>query len=292
MKVAITGANGFIAKETISLFIQHDVDFIALTRKNTFKQEYYVETDYSVEGLSLIFKDVQAVVHLAAIRVQDNLLGYEGFRGNEIITENILKAMAKVGVNKIIYMSSISVYSTLDLLPWNEKQIPYPISFYGLSKLVGEQLCLLYKKKNVESIIFRCAHVLGYEDNGYMLSIFLRLASLGKTLTVKGKSIASREFVYVKDVARAILWAIKNSDCTGIYNLGLGKSYTNLEIAKIVNEVFSNVGNIEYLDKQEEGIESSYMDVSSLTSKGFHAVYSIESAFRDIKMEAFNKNGM
>ena len=50
MKVAITGANGFIAKETISLFIQHDVDFIALTRKNTFKQEYYVETDYSVDA--------------------------------------------------------------------------------------------------------------------------------------------------------------------------------------------------------------------------------------------------
>lgn len=289
MKVAVTGASGFIAKEVISLFVQNNVDFIALTRKNSLECECYVETDYSVDHLISILKDVQIVVHLAAIRGKDNSLGYEEFRENEALTENILKAMAKVGVKKIIYMSSISVYSTLNQLPWSEKQIPYPTSFYGLSKLVGEHLCFLYKKKNIDSVIFRCAHVLGYEDNSYMLSTFLRSAALGKTLIVKGKSIALREFIYVKDVANAILYAVEKNDFDGIYNLGIGKAYTNYDIAVIINDVFSNIENVEYRDRQEEGIDSSYMDISLLTNLGFNASYSIESAIRDIKAGVFDK---
>lgn len=289
MKVVITGANGFIAKEVISLFLHYHIDFIALTRNNKFDCKYAIETDYTVSHLTSIFTNVQIVVHLAAIRARDNDLGYESFRDNEILTENILKAMVEADVEKIIYMSSISVYSSLDLLPWTERHIPYPTSFYGLSKLVGEQLCLLYKKKNIKSIIFRCAHVLGYEDKGYMLSVFLRSAASGQILTVKGKSKALREFIYVKDVARAILWSIKKSDFEGIYNLGLGKSYTNYDIAQIINNVFLNKGNIEYLDQDDEGIESSYMDVSLLTNLGFKPYYTVKSAIEDIKMEIFDK---
>ncbi|MCF0259857.1 MAG: NAD(P)-dependent oxidoreductase [Erysipelotrichaceae bacterium] len=296
MKIAITGATGVIGTQTVALLSEKpDLELVCLTRGGTEMNEIFdsqalvrfVQTDYSVESLQNILTDVDMVVHLAAIRGGNSSKGYEAFSENVTLMESILKAMVKANVKKIIYLSSISVYSDLDQMPWREDQQAVPVNFYGLSKLNCEMLCTLYKKFGISSLIFRTAHVLAFENRGYMLGIFLKNAAAGKPLSVNGKSEAHREFIYVKDVARAIVWGIENPEVEGIFNLGSGEALTNYQVAERINEAFQN-NLITYKDDVSEGIVSSVMDSSKLNSLGFRTAFSFYEGAVDIKKDVFD----
>lgn len=283
MRAVISGASGFIGQEVINLFDKESIEWIGLSRNN----EKYISTDYSIEHLASVLQPNDVIIHLAAMRGRDTQNGYRDYAANEILTENILQAMRIVGSKKIVFLSSISVYSDQNDLPWKENMYPKPASFYGLSKLVCEYLCDRYNNYGINSVILRCAHVLGLEDKGYMLSKFLNGAAKKETLRVIGKSVAKREFIYVKDVARAILWSYLRSDLCGVFNLGTGNSLTNLELALEINRAFSNDNNIEYQSDKNEGIVSSYMNGNKLREAGFSPSYSISEAIKDIKRDKF-----
>lgn len=287
MKIAVTGAMGLIGTEMTKLLDKNKIEWIGLSR--SVSHGSYVATDYSVASLAKIFADVDIVVHLAAIRGRDSKNGYQDYVANEILTENLLKAMEQSSPKRVIFLSSISVYSDLELLPWKENLRPNPASFYGLSKLVCEYLCGRYRERGIESVIFRCAHVLGLEESGYMISKFLNSAAKGETLQVTGMSVAKREFIYVKDVARAILYAIKTPEILGggVWNLGCGEGTTNLCLAEEINSCFGNEGNLEYQDLGDEGISDSYMDVTKLKQTKFKLKYTLRAAIEDIRKDNF-----
>lgn len=78
--------------------------------------------------------------------------------------------------------------------------------------------------------------------------------------------------------------AILNPKISGAFNIGSGEAYSNLEIAKIINECFNNEGNLLYNDKLKEGIESSLMDCSkSRNELGYIAQFSLRKALNEIK---------
>ena len=108
MKIAITGASGFIGKKVIEE-LAGKTEIIALTRSISIEQTTedvrWVQTDYSVELLSEQFHGVDVVIHLAAVRgVSGNIADYHS---NECLTENILIAMGNSGVRHIVFASSI-----------------------------------------------------------------------------------------------------------------------------------------------------------------------------------------
>lgn len=285
MKIVVTGATGLIGRALMEQMENSSYDVIALSR--TRNEGVYKKTDYSIESLENILKNTDVVVHLAAIRGNFKEPKYFNYSENEVLTENILNSMKNNQVKKIIFLSSISVYSDLKLLPWSEKQPVNPVNFYGLSKYVCEQLCKLYEKYGIKSTILRCAHVLGYEKRGYMLDRFMDAAANQEKIFVFGKSIARREFIYVKDVARAIIWAIKNSDVSGVFNLGSKDILTNLDVANVINTVFDNINNLEYKEHEKEGIVDSYMDSSKIYQAGFQNKYDFYRGIQDIYKNFF-----
>lgn len=283
MKVVVTGATGLVGQKVMSCLESGGFEVIPLTR-NT--KAGYVSTDYSVESLTTIFKNVDVVVHLAAKRGEKSET-YEKFQINENITENILIAMKNSNrCKRIIYMSSISIYSGETTLPWEEDTLPKPEGGYGLSKLVCEHLCRMYHKLGINYTILRCAHILGIEEKGYMLSKFMSKAYHHEQICVIGKSIAKREFIYVKDVANAIAWALTSGQSINqTFNLGYGKGYTNLQIALLINQAFGNEGNLQYQSDMLEGIKSSYTNVSKIFEAGFRPSFSIETSMKDLYQE-------
>ncbi len=279
MRVAVTGAAGLVGRKTVEVLKRAGWEVLPLSRA---VRPGYLTTDYTVNSLAAIFADADAVVHLAAER------GGEGcLHQNQQLTENVLLAMKQSKrCRRIVYLSSISVYSGEETLPWSEQTLPRPEGEYGLSKLAGEHLCAIYQKAGIRYTVLRCAHILGIEDRGYMLSRFFDGAFRRQAICVTGKSVARREFIYVKDAAGGILWALGSEESVGqTFNLGYGKGYTNLQIAGMVNRAFGNEGNLRYIADQEEGIRSSYTDVRKITKAGFRPAFTIETAMQDLFRE-------
>lgn len=284
MRVAIIGGTGFIGREVVNKLLQNGLDVGVFSRnKNGHKPNHY-QTDYSCEALCNQLKRFDSVIHLAAVRGTNGKLA--DFHINETILENLLVACVKNNIKNVCFASSISVYSETDKIPWDEETVPYPKTFYGISKLACEYLGYLYSRKyGISFKALRIGQVLGEgEVKGYMMNTFIDNAFSKKTLNVKGKSIAKREFVYVKDVAEAFYKALMNTKVSGAFNIGSGVAYTNLEIAKIINNVFDNVGNIKYNDDFDEGIESSLMSIKKAEAVlGFSPKYTLYEALIDIK---------
>ena len=281
MKIIITGASGNIGSKLFDIIKAKEDNVIGLTRG---QRDGLVNTDYSVDNLSEIFTDADIIVHLASKRGSAD--DYQSFADNEIITENILKAMVIAKVSKIIFMSSIAVYSDKENLPWKETQYPSPQTFYGLSKLTCEYLCKEYSKKGINYIILRCGIVYGDDNTKRMVSAFINEAIAKTTLVLRGKSIAKRDFIYVKDVVAALLWSINlHENNNEIFNLGSGTALTNLEVANTVNDCFDNSGNLIYENDVKENIINSYMDSTKIYRAGFSTSYSFTSALKDIRKD-------
>lgn len=285
MKIVITGATGLIGSELLRAIDKENNEIVALSRNRS--SDVYTESDYSVENLKNILKDCDCVVHLASKR-GGNAKSLKVFEENIEITENLLQAMNLAGCKRLIYLSSISVYSDSTLLPWREDQQSVPVNFYGLSKKISEEICQFYSKFNIETLILRCAHVLAYEKSGYMLDRFITNAIDNEALTVTGKSKARREFIYLKDVVRGIIFGIEHPEVKGVFNLGTSLGYTNIEVASAICKVFGVSEPINYCVDIDENIESSYMNCEKYSGFGFQPKFSLEEALEDIKQELQN----
>ena len=262
MKIAVTGASGFVGRSVAEKLIEHGIDVVPVSRKST---------DYSVESLGQILRGADKVIHLAAVRGGDGSMS--DYRDNERITENLLSAMTLGDADRIIYASSRMVYSGEDAIPWKETDIPAPNSLYGISKLEGENLCSYYSRKHgFSSTSIRIAQVMGIgEKVRNMMSVFLEKAAHGEQLKVIGESRAKRQYIYVKDLAEVIcrLALVSSSAVSAgqeVINAGMEQAYTNLEIAQAFSEVYG-LPAPEYDDSKPETITPSIMDVSRMIER-------------------------
>lgn len=301
MKIAITGATGFVGRYVTEQLNQHGVEVIALSRGRTSDACIDVPgirfegTDYSVDSLIRILQGVGTVIHLAAVRGGDGAM--VDYHDNERITENLLRAMAEAGTEQIIYASSRMVYSGEENIPWKETDIPAPNSLYGISKMEGENLCSYYSRKfGFRSTAIRIAQVMGPgEKVRNMMSVFLEKAANGEQLKVIGASKAKRQYIYVKDLAEVISRIALDSSAQGcagtsgraaqdVINAGMEQAYTNLEIAQAFSDVFG-LPAPEYDDSKPETITPSIMDVGRMVERtGFHP-RDMRDALEDIRQE-------
>lgn len=272
MRVAITGAGGFIGSKVLKKLMDYEgIDILALSRERydgvPLNKVRWGRTDYSVNSLSGILGNVDVIIHLAATRGTQGLIS--DYHVNEIITENILLVMNKLNIKHIVFASSIAVYSDITKIPWQENICLQPKTLYGISKASCEYLCIFYAHKfKFRYTILRIAQVLGIEERRKgMMNNFIESACLNKQLIVNGKSVAKRQFIYVDDLAKTfVLCAIRQYKESIILNVDMQEAYTNLSIAKTVNLVFENSNSVDYKDNIDESIDSSFMDTHQYIS--------------------------
>ena len=277
-KVLISGISGFLGSYTKELLIKKGYEVYGLSRRE--EKENIFKTDYSVEDLVSKFENIDGIIHLAGTRSMSEEISY--YHQNEIISQNIYEAAKIVGIKYIVYASSISVYSNQENLPWSENVETDPLNMYGVSKLSIESIGKIYSKKYSMYIkSLRFAHLFGYgEDNKYMINVFMDKAFNKEVLNVndvKGK----REFLYVKDAAKAIELALFK-EISGIFNIGSNDILTNLEVAKNINKAFNNEDNINIFSNGEN-MDSSYMNLNKAkTNLAYENEYNFYEALLDI----------
>ena len=292
MRIAVTGASGFIGTELLAQLRESGNTVTALTRGSTEDnasdaQVQWKTTDYTRESLTEVLAGSDAVVHLAGVR--GTTPDPADYVINETMTENILAAMTAAGVKRIVFASTISVYDDESLIPWTEDTPLKGRTAYGDSKIKCEQLIRKHADESGMTYgIVRIAQVLGLgEKRRAMMNVFIDTAAAGGQLRVIGRSVVKRQYLYVKDLTK-ILTALAcgndsfSADQNITVNAGMPQAYTNLEIARIVNRVFRNDTPIDYDDSKEETIRPSWMSIDLLHEKLGIRPLDMEQALTDL----------
>ncbi|MBI2966891.1 MAG: NAD(P)-dependent oxidoreductase [Bacteroidetes bacterium] len=226
-RILITGASGFLGQHLLEELKEDAFIIRALLRRNSnnlWTSNKDIETciaDISDKtSLEKAFQNVDLVIHLAAERCIENNL----FATNVIGVKNIIEMAKKYSIKKIIHLSSISVFGMKncrkkiivgDLFPCN------PLTEYGKTKLESERLLnKLGLEGNIKIIVLRSEAMFGErQPEKYLVDLLNRIKNLGYIIRHKN-SFAN--FVYVKDVAHAIRYFLKNE--TGNTTLTVGES--------------------------------------------------------------------
>lgn len=291
MKIAVTGASGFIGEELLAELANiRDIEVIALTRGSTDNKASsdctWRRTDYSADSLAEALKGVQVVYHLAGVRGTDN--DSSKYSANLEITENLLESMMRVGVRRIVFSSTVSVYNGKNPMPWKEDDPIRGYGAYGDSKADCERAIINCSENGgITYGIVRIAQVLGEgEKRRGMMNVFLDTARRHGTIKVMGKSIIKRQYIYVKDLVKVLTIMVTDPEVRErnlLLNVGMPNAYSNLEIANMVNKVFENQTPIEYEDSYPEAGRSFFMDISRMKEELKYEPLDMREALEDVK---------
>jgi UDP-glucose 4-epimerase len=155
---------------------------------------------------------------------------------------NLLECARTIGVRKVIYASTGgAVYGEPSYLPCDEEHNVAPLCQYGVSKFTVELYLQLYARLfGLDFTILRYPNVFGprQDPNGEagVVAIFIGQMQAGLPVTIFGDGLQSRDFVYVGDVARATILALK-AGSRSVINLGSGTGTTVSQIYETLAEI-------------------------------------------------------
>jgi UDP-glucose 4-epimerase len=266
MNVLVTGATGFIGSHLCKELIQREYTVFGLSHTGRIQniksllsqKEFYLQRGdiQDVKILSEIIKNnnIRVIFHLAAQLPRGEGINdpFLFFATNAKGTLNLLNAAHLNGVDKLIYASSMSVYSEPPkYLPVDEKHSVRPSTIYGVSKLEGELYCNVYSKAmNIVVLRYGGAYGKGQPKHN-AIPTFVNQALNNMPITIHGDGTQTSEFVYVKDVVQGTLLALEKNK-TGVYNIGSGEEMSVRDLAKRIINFTDSKSEIVLVDKDTD----------------------------------------
>jgi len=260
-KAIVTGGAGFIGSNLVDLLIENKFEVVIIDNLSTGKKQninprakFYQEDLSNFNNMKEIFEKEKPdfVFHLAAkINVRESIEKPIEYTSHNILdTINLLELSKEFKIKHFVFSSTGgAIYGDGAEIPTTESSPAFPLSPYGCSKYAIEKYLIFYNK--VHRLKFTClryANVYGPRQNpdgeAGVISIFFQKMFENKPVSIFG-GIQTRDFVYVKDVARANLIALEDSG-SSIYNIGTGKETDIIEIFNRVNKYFHDKISPDY----------------------------------------------
>jgi UDP-glucose 4-epimerase len=209
-----------------------------------------LELDLGAADL-IMLPDVQVVFHQAAqagVRASWGADFSTYTHHNVLATQRLLERYRDTPLERFVYASSSSVYGDAERYPTDEGMLPRPFSPYGVTKLAGEHLTLLYGRNfGLPVAALRYFTVYGPRQRPDMgFHRFCRAMIAGEPLTVYGDGRQSRDFTYVADAIDANVAAWKKSREQAVYNVGGGSQVELLEAIRILQEALGVKATLEF----------------------------------------------
>lgn len=301
-KVIVTGGAGFIGSNIVKSLVDKDFEVIVIDNlysgkfdnlKDISKKIRFFEKDIC-DNLDYLkeFGKIDGIFHLAAIPsvnyslenpIEVNRVNVEG-------TINLLEFAKKNNIERFIYSASSAAYGETEGKN-TEKDLPQPISPYGVSKLTGEYYVKAYSSLyGIKGVCLRYFNVFGpgqSPDSEYAAVIpkFIFSAINDNTLKVYGDGSQTRDFTFVGDIVNANIKAFEKNQNTGTVNIATGNSVSLNELIEEISRIRGHKVNVDYCDERAGDIKFSEADVSLAFQKldyktEFSFSFGIEKTYR------------
>lgn len=249
-------------------------------------------------------KEKPEVVIDAAARVggilANNEYPYQFLMENMQIQNNLIEASLKAEVSKFVFLGSSCIYPKLAPQPLKEEYLlTGPLEptneWYAVAKITGVKACEAIRKQfGKDYISLMPTNLYGPFDNFDLRTSHVLPAMIRKfhdasqstvdgrqsTVSLWGSGTPMREFLYVEDLAEAVVFALENKFTDNLYNVGTGEDLTIRELAELIQKIVGHTGEIIWDASKPDGTPRKLMDVSKMTSAGWKAKTSLEDGIR------------
>jgi UDP-glucose 4-epimerase len=243
-RVVVTGGAGLVGSHLAdALAPENDVLVVDDLSKGdpdrvpdavAFRQRDMTDPD---DVADVITDDVDIVFHFAAYTDTNYDDDRQLFEENGAMTYNVLERMHDVGVDKLAFTSSSTVYGEAPM-PTPEDYAPLePISIYGSSKLADEAIISTYAHSyGIQSWVYRFANIVGPHQRGNVIPDFIeKLLEDPGTLEILGNGRQEKSYLHVEDCVDAMCHVVEHADQRlNTYNLGTRTTTSVNRIADIV----------------------------------------------------------
>jgi GDP-L-fucose synthase len=200
---------------------------------------------------------------------------------------NIVHAAQKYGVKKLCFLGSSCIYPKLAPQPMKEDclldgKLESTNEPYAIAKIAGIKMCQAYNRQyGTNFISVMPTNLYGPHDNFDLQSSHVLPALIRKfidarkaaapSVSVWGTGSPKREFLFVDDLADAVVFLMNHYDNGDIVNIGTGKDITILELATLIKEETDFKGSLEFDSTKPDGTPRKLLDVSKINGLGWTA---------------------
>ena len=273
MKILITGCSGYIGSCLSNYFKKkNQIYFLDKKKPKKFvniKKNFFKCNLNNLKKTEEVIEKIrpEIIIHLAAKSTVNDKIKKSSYISNNIkATKNLIKAMNKFNVKKIIFSSTAAVYDANSKLI-NENHLLKPLSNYGKTKLFAENEII--KNKKINHIILRFFNVAGSMDNNsigefhnpetHLIPVSVFRALKNKSINLFGKNYKTkdgtciRDYIHIKDICSAIEKSIfyLNKKKSLIINIGSGEGISNKNVLHTLAKILNKKIKISLLKKRK-----------------------------------------
>jgi GDP-L-fucose synthase len=234
---------------------------------------------------------IDAAAKVGGILANNNF-PYEFLMENMKIQNNLIDAAHQLGVNKFIFLGSSCIYPKLAPQPLKEEylltdSLEPTNEWYALAKITGVKACeALRKQFDKDFVSLMPTNLYGTHDNFDLNSSHVLPAMIRKFHEAKynnnsvvvlwGSGTPMREFLFVDDMAAAVVFALENKLPEPLYNVGTGEDLTIKQLALSIQKIIGHTGDIIWDDTKPDGTPRKLMDVSKMHDLGWKHKVNLE----------------
>ena len=234
---------------------------------------------------------IDAAARVGGILANNNF-PYQFLMENMQIQNNLIHEALKAEVNKFIFLGSSCIYPKFAPQPLKEEYLLTDAleptnEWYAIAKITGVKACQAIRKQYKKDYVsLMPTNLYGYYDNfdletSHVLPAMIRKFHEAKNnnnadVVLWGSGTPMREFLFVDDMAKAVVYALENELPEYLYNVGSGKDITIKELAETIQKVTGHQGSIIWDSEKPDGTPRKLMDVSKMKNVGWEYTTDLE----------------
>jgi GDP-L-fucose synthase len=283
-RVWVAGHRGMAGSAIMRRLQSEDCELVTVGRKEVdLRRQSEVEAWMAKTRPQTVFVAAATVGGILANSTRPAEFLYD----NLAIETNVIHAAWKTGVEKLLLLGSSCIYPRHAPQPMTEEALlTGPLeptnAWYAVAKIAGIKLCQAYRGQyGCDFISAMPTNLYGPGDNydpqsshvaaAMQVKVHRAKATSAKSVEIWGSGTPRREFLYVDDMADAVVFLMKRYSETGHINVGTGIDITIRELAELVAEVAGWHGEFVYDRSKPDGMPRKVMDVSRLSALGWTA---------------------